>query len=408
MRAEILAIGTELLLGEIVDTNSAWLAADLAGRGVDVYWSQRVGDNRARIAEAVRQGLGRSDLLITVGGLGPTADDLTREGIADALGETPAVDPDLEAALRAWFAERGHPMPAMNVKQAWRIPSASSLPNPLGTAPGWLSRAADRSIVSLPGPPAEMQRMWSEEAAPRLAFPTSVLWRRSFKTWGLGESRVAEMLGDWTERANPSVATYAKADGVQVRVAAQAETAEAAAALAAPAVQAVERALADHIWGHDDDRLADRLRARLEAEGRRLATIESLTGGLLGHELASVPGISGVYCGGGIAYSAVAKERLGVPSDVIARHGTVSAETAAAMALAAARFFGSDYALATTGVAGPDVIEGKPVGTVFVAAHGPQGTQTRALDLGDRGRQTIRERATCAALFLLWKILQPA
>lgn len=405
MLAELIAIGTELLLGEIVDSNTAWLAGQLANRGVDVYWSQRVGDNLGRATAAISQALQRSDLVVTVGGLGPTEDDLTREAIAAAVHETPAVDPALESHLRAWFAGRGVRMPDMNVKQAWLIPSSAPLPNALGTAPGWLVRRGHRMLVALPGPPREMERMWTEEALPRMGLPKSALFRRTYKTSGIGESTVAERLGNLLSAASPSVATYARADGVQVRVAAKGVAIEDAMRAAAPALEAVERALGDVIWGVDDDRMADVVRRRLLERGATLSTMESLTGGLLGSELASVPGISDVYRGGGISYATDLKALFGVPEEVLERHGAVSAETAEAMARAAADHFKSDYALSTTGVAGPSDREGKPPGTVFIGLHGPAGTESERLDLSGRTRDGVRERAVFGALMMLLRSL---
>ena len=198
-RAEIVTVGTELLLGETVDTNGATLAAALAARGVDVYWSLRVGDNRARIREALEVGLARSDLVLTTGGLGPTDDDVTREAIAEVLGETPVVDPGLEADLRAFFARTGRTMPERNVKQAWVTPSVTPLANPHGTAPGWLAHlergGAPKVVAALPGPPGELGPMLHERLLPRLSLPAARLWTRTFKTWGVGESHVADQLG---------------------------------------------------------------------------------------------------------------------------------------------------------------------------------------------------------------------
>jgi nicotinamide-nucleotide amidase len=407
MKAEILAIGTELLLGEIVDTNSAWLAARLADLGVEVWWSVRLGDDLDRVVEALRQALGRCDLVITVGGLGPTDDDITREAVARVIGEEPRVDPALEASLRRYFAERGRTMPEMNLKQAWLVPSAQSLPNPLGTAPGWLVRHQGRIIVTLPGPPWEMERMWLEEALPRLQLPSATLFRRTFKTWGLGESAVAELLGSWTRCPEPRVATYARLDGIHVRVAARGSTLEEAQARAAPALAAVEAALGPFIWGYDDDTLAGLARQLLMERGATLATLESLTGGMLGQEICAVPGASDVYLGGGVAYSASAKARFGVPSEVLERSGTVAEETARHMARAACRWFGADWGLATTGVAGPAEIEGKPVGTVFVGLQGPGREEVKALSLGPRPRHVVRQRTVYAALALLWRSLSP-
>jgi nicotinamide-nucleotide amidase len=284
-RAELLAVGTELLLGEIVDTNSAYLARELAARSVDVYWSQRVGDNRRRIAEAIRAGLGRSELVIVCGGLGPTDDDLTREAIADVLGETPAVDAALERTLRERFARMQRPMPEGNLKQAWLVPSVEALPNPHGTAPGWFARLpgdrGERYVVALPGPPRELMPMWRDEVVPRLAFPAASFVATTVKTFGIGESHVAELLAGLTDRANPSVATYAKRDGVHVRVAAKGSDPGAARSLLDPVVADVRGRLGASVWGLDDDELAELVLAELGRRGDRLVVVDGATGGAL-------------------------------------------------------------------------------------------------------------------------------
>jgi len=283
--AEILSVGTELLLGEIVDTNSAYLAADLARLGVDVLWSSLVGDNQARIAELLGLALTRSDLVVVGGGLGPTDDDLTRDAIATVLGEEQVRDPGLERWLRERFASSGRPMPERNLQQANVIPSATVLPNPIGTAPGWLVKTymhgADRVIVTLPGPPREMERMWREQAVVRLDLPTSRLYTRTFKTHGVGESLVAERLGALTKQANPSVATYAKRDGVHVRVAAKAEDMDSAQALASATLAGVTDAVGSATWGFDSDELPDLVLRAMRNRGWRLALAEGFSGGLV-------------------------------------------------------------------------------------------------------------------------------
>src|SRR5438309_3874159 len=217
MRAEILSVGTELLLGEIIDTNSAYLAGRLADLGIDCLHMQTVGDNLGRCKEAFERALARSELVVATGGLGPTEDDLTREAIAAALGETPAVDAVLEADLRAWFAGRGLTMPERNTKQAWLIPSARALPNPLGTAPGWDVRRNGTRIIAMPGVPREMTRMWEVEVEPTLG-EGSGLRSRTLKLLGIGGSNVEEALGALVRSTTPTVATYAKNDGVHVRI----------------------------------------------------------------------------------------------------------------------------------------------------------------------------------------------
>jgi nicotinamide-nucleotide amidase len=248
------------------------LAASLAERGVDVYWSQRVGDNLARIVQAIEQALSRSDLLVIGGGLGPTDDDMTREGIAQALGEEVRVDARLEQTLRDKFAQFSRRMPDMNLKQAWLIPSAQALDNPIGTAPGWIVTKDGKTIIALPGPPREMKKMWEEQALPRLQFPESFLFARTFKTLGLGESGVAEKLGDLTKSFNPSVATYAKKDGVHVRVAAKGKSQLEATTLAQSVLEPVQTLFSDITWGYDKDDLPALVLAKVQNQGLKLAT----------------------------------------------------------------------------------------------------------------------------------------
>ncbi|NDD29414.1 MAG: CinA family nicotinamide mononucleotide deamidase-related protein [Proteobacteria bacterium] len=408
LRAEVVSVGTELLLGETVDTNSAWLSARLADAGYDVYWSSRVGDNLERVVAALERALGRSDIVLTTGGLGSTDDDLTREAVARIAGEPMFVDAVLEADLRRGYRDVGLPFSDLTLRQAQRIASAEALPNRVGTAPGWFVRLPEgRIIATLPGPPRELQAMYDAQLAPRLPSSGSVLHRHTFKTHGLGEGRVFEMLGDWMRSANPSVATYARPDGVHVRIACQASDEASAVARAAPAVDAVRAILGTAVWGVNDDTLAARVAEALRLQGGRLATVESLTGGQVAQIITAVAGVSDVYVGGVVAYDPQVKVRLGVDIDVIGEHGVVSAQTAEAMARACASWFGCTHAVATTGVAGPSPLEDKAPGTAFVAAHSPLGTQVRALRLRAGSRAQVQERAAYAALTLLWEALSP-
>jgi nicotinamide-nucleotide amidase len=241
MKAELLSIGTELLLGQIVDTNANYLAGRLALLGIDCLHMQTVGDNLGRAKQAFERALSRSDLVVATGGLGPTEDDLTREAIAAALGETPAVDPGLEADLGAWFSGRGIVMPERNRKQAWLIPSARALPNPNGTAPGWDVRKDGKRIVAMPGVPREMTPMW-ESVEPSLTGGGALRWR-TLKLLGIGESAVEEKLAELVRSTSPTVATYAKNDGVHVRVADKAST----SAEADEHVAAMERTIRERL-----------------------------------------------------------------------------------------------------------------------------------------------------------------
>ena len=287
MKAELLSIGTELLLGEIVDTNANYLAGRLVLLGIDCLHMQTVGDNLGRAKEAFERALSRSELVIATGGLGPTEDDLTREAIAAALGETPAVDPTLEAELAAWFSGRGIVMPDRNRKQAWLIPSARALPNPNGTAPGWDVRKDGKRIVAMPGVPREMVPMW-ESVEPSL-FGGGALRRRTLKLLGIGESAVEEELAELVRSTSPTVATYAKNDGVHVRLADKATRPEEADARIAAMERMIRERLGQYVWGTDDETLPAVIARRLEERRWRIAVAESLSAGDIARAFAEAP-----------------------------------------------------------------------------------------------------------------------
>jgi len=411
--AELIAVGTELLLGEIVDTNSAYLARALADRGVDVYWSQRVGDNRERIADAIRTARSRADLVLLCGGLGPTEDDLTREGIADAVGETPVVDAGLERVLRERFGRLGRDMPNGNLKQAWLLPSAEALPNPAGTAPGWLVRTsfagAPRLVAALPGPPRELTRMWNEQLVPRLAFPGAVFAAATLKTHGIGESHVGSALAGLTERANPSVATYAKRDGVHVRVAAKDATPEAARAALEPVLREVEARLDGHVWGRDADELPALVIEALRSRGLQLAIVDGASGGALidrldeaGDDRDGWPLTSAV-----IAWRDDAMAVLGAEQDAPAsldRDDADARAVAVHLAETGRARCAADLCLALA----PwrvDAMDGTPAGASWLSAWaiaGPNGTEARRVTLPELGHGWRRERVAFTALVALW------
>ena len=288
MRAEILSIGTELLLGQILDTNSQYLAGRLADLGIDCLFMSTVGDNLGRAKETIERALSRSDLVITSGGLGPTEDDLTREAIAAVLGETPRIDPDLERQLETWFAGRGMAMPERNRKQAWLIPSAAAIPNPNGTAPGWDTRRDGKRIVSMPGVPREMTYMWEHHVEPSLRASTS-LRSRTLKLLGIGESHAEEALGELVRSTAPTVVTKAKDDGLHIRITDKdADPATMDARIAAMETKVRER-LGRYVWGTDDDTLGAVIGAALERRRWRLATAEALSAGDVSRVLAHAP-----------------------------------------------------------------------------------------------------------------------
>lgn len=273
MRAHILSIGSELILGHLTDTNATFLAQEMVGLGIELLHVTQVGDDRPRLVASLRAAADGADLVVCTGGVGPTDDDLTREAIAEMVGETPTVDPTLLDGIRAYFAGRGLTMPDQNAKQAWVIPSAEVLPNPVGTAPGWFVRHEGRAIVTMPGVPREMHRMWRDEAVPRLRplLPARVVRAGVLKTLGIGESAVAQMLDDLIKHEHPVVATYAKDDGVQVRFTAVGATPEEAEAALEPVFEEGYRRLRAYVYAEEDAPLpvvlADLLRARRFALG---------------------------------------------------------------------------------------------------------------------------------------------
>lgn len=402
MRAEILSCGTELLLGQITDTNATYLAQSLSALGIDLYFVSQVGDNQGRIVDTLRRAWERSDLIIMTGGLGPTEDDLARESISALLGETMQVDPTLEAELRRMFATRRSDMPERNVKQATLIPSAKALPNPRGTAPGWWVEKDGRIIVAMPGVPREMYRMWEQEAIPRLKpYTGGLIFTRILRISGLGESSVEERLDRFLHGNNPTLATYAKSDAIDVRITAKADTSEEAERLVAEMEVQVRQVLGHYVFGTDKDTLQSVVGDLLLSRNQSLAVMESITGGLLSSTITDVPKSSQHFIGGVAAYSAKLKEQMGVPHQIIEQYGTISEEMARAMAHAIRERLGADYGLGVTGVAGPDQQEGKPAGTIHIAVEGPQGVVT-AMGPGWRGNREDNKRyAVLAALNLL-------
>jgi nicotinamide-nucleotide amidase len=300
MKAEIVSVGTELLLGSITDTNATFLAQELAPLGVDLYFVSQVGDNLGRLTETLARAWGRSDLTIVTGGVGPTDDDMTREAIAAMLGEEPRVDEALVEQVERFFRMRGIAMPAKNRKQAWLIPSAAALPNPLGTAPGWFVDRDGRMLVSMPGVPREMFRMWREEAVPRIKrhLPPTTIVSRTLKTIGIGESSAEEALGELVNATNPTTATYAKDDGVHVRVTAKAATEAEARALIGPVEAEARARLGDTVWGLDDQSLPGAILALVAGQELTLATCDVDTGARLAALFSEDPAAPGHYRGG--------------------------------------------------------------------------------------------------------------
>jgi nicotinamide-nucleotide amidase len=403
MKAEILSIGTEILLGEIVDTNASWIASRLPATGIDIYFKAVVGDNLDRLTDTIGRARERSDIVICTGGLGPTEDDLTREAICAVLGEEPHVDADLERTLRGFFERRGYAMPERNVKQCWVIPSCRAIPNPRGTAPGWWVERDGKIIVAMPGPPAEMQPMWENEVQPELLRrnPGSVLITRTLKTAGIGEGNVDEMVSPLLKSTNPTIGIYARADGVHLRIGAKAPTPEEARELIVPVEERAREILGPAIWGADDDTFESVIAGMMRDYGLTLATMESCTGGLLASTLTDVPGASQFFKGGLVSYQTELKVEWGVPQSVIDEFGVISPECAAAMAQAARERLEASVGIGITGVAGPEPQEGKPVGTVHIGIDtiwAPPQTVTTVMA---QGRAAVKRRGVTMALMLL-------
>ncbi len=406
MKAEIISIGTELLLGEITDTNASFLAAELPALGIDIYWISQVGDNQARLVKALRRAWQRSDLILTTGGLGPTADDITREAIAEVLGERLKGDPALERELRDFFTRLRREMPLTNLKQATIIPSAQAIPNPSGTAPGWWVENDGRIIAAMPGPPREMQPMWREAILPRLRQKTggAIIVPKTLKTFGLAEARVAEMIALQLSSANPTLGVYAKTDGIHLRLAAKAQSQEEAEAMIAQLEVQLNQILGEHIWGADDDTLEKIVGRQLAEKKLSLAVMESYTGGLLAAALSGCPEAAPYFKGGLVTVSDEARVACGVDYRLIAEYGGESAELAPTMAEAARSRLGAAVGLGVTGVDEPDTVTAKTFGTYHIGMVTGQKRQLATGSYpGDRAR--VRYWVVAAALFELWRVL---
>jgi nicotinamide-nucleotide amidase len=407
MKAEILSIGTELLLGQIVDTNANFLAQQLPALGLDLYYVSQIGDNLQRLADAFERALDRSDVIITSGGLGPTEDDLTREAIAQVMGEQLEIQPHLEEALRGFFVRRGRTMPERNVKQATTIPSGTYLPNPVGTAPGWWVERDGKVIVSMPGVPHEMHKMWEEQAQPRLArlITGGVIVSRTLKLVGIGESHAEEALGDLTHSPNPTLATYAKSDGIHLRLTAKAAARADAERQLDAFEPTVRERVAEWVYGSENDSFPAVVGDLLRGKGLKLAVAESSTGGQLASLITEAPGASDYFIAGYVVYSAKAKEALGVSPEILAKHGTVAQATTQALAAAARQAAGADVAIATTGNAGPGASEDKPVGLLHMVVD-IQGRQVCQETRYSTTRTEYKRRGALEALHLLWRELK--
>ena len=407
MIVEILAIGTELLLGQIVNSNATRIGERLADAGLDHFQQTVVGDNEARIVAAIDAACSRADALIITGGLGPTKDDLTREAIARAAGVELVFDSDQADRLRERWTSSGRIMPESNLQQAERPFGSELISNPKGTAPGIRLRIADTWVFALPGVPAEMIPMLEDSVIPFLGGnDDSAVVSRLLRTWGESESAIGEHLGDlYDASTNPTIAFLASGGEIKIRITAKAATRDEALALIAPIEEIIRERLGKRIFGADDDTVEVVILRMLEERGWTLGTAESATGGLVAGRITSVPGASRVFRGSIVSYATeVKKSLLAVPGDLVAEHGVVSEPVAVAMANGARERLAADVIVAVTGSAGPDPQE-RPVGTVVISVVTPESSTVRTLNLpGDRER--VRTFASTAALQLLRMSLQ--
>lgn len=406
-RAAIISIGTELTLGQTIDTNAAWLARQLAAIGIRVGRCQILADETADIVAEIRRAAGEFSIILITGGLGPTADDLTREALAEvAAAPLELHQPSLEQLL-AFFATRHRPMPEANRVQAMIPRGGRALPNTCGTAPGIHINAANAAIFAMPGVPFEMKAMFERDVLPgiRAAGDGRVLRFRLVRTYGMPESELGAVIKDLMKRGNnPEVGTTADLGEIGIRINATAETPDAALTMLDETEAVLRARLGHHVYGRDDDTLASVVGAGLVQRAESIATAESCTGGMVSTLLTDVPGSSRYFMGGLIAYANEAKSNLlGVSTAIIEHHGAVSEPVARHMAASARERFRTTYALSLTGIAGPDGgTTEKPVGLLYLGLAKPTDVDVRTLNFGsDQPRNAIRIRAAKAALNLL-------
>ena len=407
--AEIIAVGTELLLGNVANTDAQTISEALSTVGVNVLYHTAVGDNAARLAEATEIARKRADLLIFTGGLGPTYDDFTKDVVCRSFGKELIFFPDAADTIQHYYdTVFCRPMPEGTLRQAWLPEGCTFFRNDAGTAPGCVFEADGITVVLLPGVPSECTHMTHLRLLPWLRSRSpQVICSRDIRIFGLGEPKVQELLSEVMDKAvNPSLAPYAKTGEVMLRLTAKADTEEDCRRLMEPMLAQVRAILGDHIYGEDAGSLEEVVVKLLREKHMTLAAAESCTGGLIAKRLTDIPGASAAFCGGVVSYTNEVKHAvLGVPQELLDEYGAVSGPVAKAMAEGARRITGTHLALSVTGVAGPDKDDrGNEVGTVFVGLSTPEGTTVRQLALG-RGRARIRTMAAHYALDMVRRYL---
>lgn len=401
MIVEVIAVGTELLYGQTINTNAAAIGARLADAGLEHQHSSVVGDHTGRMVAAIKLAASRADAVIITGGLGPTQDDITREAIAQATGRPLVFSDEYADRLRRWWASRGREMPDSNLRQAEHPEGSDLLENPKGTAPAIRLDLGETLIYAVPGVPPELEALLDLHLIPDLRERADdrVVLNRILRTYGESESRLGEVLADVYSDGNPSMAFLATAAEIKIRLTAKADSRQEAEALVAPMETAVRERLGDLIFGTDDETIEQIIMDLALARGWTIGTAESATGGMVASRITATPGASSFFVGSVVAYDErIKREVLGVADALLAEHGAVSEPVAIAMADGAAAVLGCDVAISVTGSAGPDP-QDKPVGTMVIAVHTPERTMARTVSLpGDRER--IRAYTTTGALHL--------
>ena len=409
MRCEVVAVGTELLLGQIVDTNSAWIGEHLALIGIDSHFQTKVGDNHFRIVLAIREALARSDAVVVCGGLGPTQDDITRDAIAEIMNVPLRRDEQMIETIRGFFGARGREMADSNMRQADIPEGATFIPQTRGTAPGLICPVGHKVVYAVPGVPHEMKEMMERAVLPDLkerSGERAVILSRTLRTWGLAESTLAEKISARVDtQSNPTIAFLASGiEGIKVRLTAKAADEAAARGLLDGEERELRPILGDIVFGVDDETMEDAIAVLLKAQGLTLGVAESLTGGLLGARLTEAEGATDFFRGSIVAYQSEVKfDVLGVPEGPV-----VSEQAACAMAEGACKVLGADVGIGVTGVAGPTEQEGQPVGTVFMGTTLDGDTQCVHLRLPGQ-RDQVRQFACISVLdFLRRRLLARA
>lgn len=400
---EILSVGTEILLGDILNTNSKYLSQELAKLGISVLRHTTVGDNADRLAAALGTALERSDIVIATGGLGPTADDITRDVCCEVMGFELELNQNIADKIKAYFEAKGISMPESNLRQAYVPKGGVYFENNNGTAPGLGMKKSGKCVVILPGPPYEMAPMYHESVVPYLAeYADGIIVSHTIRTMGIGESAMAETVADLLENSNPTVAPYAKKGEALLRITAKAENIDEAEALCAPVIEEIKKRLGSFVYGTDSESIEERVVELLKSNNLTIATAESCTAGYIPKRITDIAGASSVFGFGAVTYSNEMKEKiLGVNPATLAAHGAVSEETAVEMAEGIRRVSGADIGISVTGIAGPGSDgTSKPVGLCYIAINTEDYKCCEKIETGKNNREYNRYVTASRALNL--------